>query len=248
MDAVAADLPLYLQMSRYTKGSKAVMEMRTERYLAEQATQTARLEASDDMLITGSISETGTKGENAGATSNDDGFSLDDFLDIINPLQHLPVISTLYQEMTGDEMSPASRVVGGAIFGGPLGAGVSVANAVLEQATGDDLGGHVLSLLQGANPSTSIAAAPIAQPGAQPSAQIAPTRVDPASTTSAAATPPTMPLPTLSTEAFNSLLTQSEQPRRVPTQQREPADIAEAMAIALDEYDFIKLVDDEPAF
>ena len=247
MDAVAADLPLYLQMSRYTKGSKAVMELRTERYLAEQAALAAKVEASDDMLITGSISEapTGANGEGTGETSDDDGFSFDDFLDMINPLQHLPVVSTLYREMTGDEMDPASRIVGGAIFGGAIGAGVSLAEAVLEQATGDDVGGHVMSLLQGSTPTpnlpTAIAAAPITGESQPP--------VTRASTPEAAADLPTAPLPTLSAEAFNALLTQGEQPRRVTTPQREPVDVAAAMAMALDEYDFIKLVDDEePAF
>jgi len=249
MDAVAADLPLYLQMSRYTKGSKAVMELRTERYLAEQAAETtgapqaAKVEAGDDMLITGSISEaaTGANGEGAGETSEDDGFSFDDFLDMINPLQHLPVVSTFYREMTGDEMEPAARIVGGAIFGGAIGAGVSLAEAVLEQATGDDVGGHVMSLLQGSaptsTPSTAIAAAPTTSANQPPVTR----RVTP----EAAGEQPTAPLPTLSAEAFNALLTQSEQPRRVTTPQRTPDDIAAAMAMALDEYDFIKLVDDE---
>ncbi len=246
MDAVAADLPLYLQMSRYTKGSKAVMELRTERYLAEQAAQTAKVEASDDMLITGSIAEapTGANGEGSSETSDDDGFSFDDFLDMINPLQHLPIVSTFYREMTGDEMDPASRIVGGAIYGGAIGAGVSLAEAVLEQATGDDVGGHVMSLLQGSTPAPNMqtAIASASTPGAnQPP-------VTHASTLEVTAEQPTAPLPTLSAEAFNALLTQGEQPRRVPAPQHVPdgpADIAAAMAMALDEYDFIKLVDDE---
>jgi hypothetical protein len=35
----------------------------------------------------------------------EDGFGFDDFLDIINPLQHLPPISLVYRELTGDEIS-----------------------------------------------------------------------------------------------------------------------------------------------
>ncbi|MDP6473864.1 MAG: hypothetical protein QF894_03030 [Alphaproteobacteria bacterium] len=31
-----------------------------------------------------------------------DGFGFDDFLDLINPLQHIPIISTIYREITGD--------------------------------------------------------------------------------------------------------------------------------------------------
>ncbi|MBT5013959.1 MAG: hypothetical protein HON02_05865, partial [Rhodospirillaceae bacterium] len=32
-----------------------------------------------------------------------DGFTFLDFLDIINPLQHIPVVGSLYRDMTGDE-------------------------------------------------------------------------------------------------------------------------------------------------
>lgn len=245
MDAVAADLPLYLQMSRYTKGSKAVMELRTERYLAEQAAQSAKVDTEDDALITGSISETGSGADRQAADDNgeDDGFSFNDFLDIINPLQHLPIISTLYREMTGDEMDPASRIVGGALFGGPIGAGVSIAESVLEQATGDDVGGHVMSLLQGSTPTPNIATA-----AAQPTGTSTQPLPGPAENVQAQPVQPTTPLPTLSAEAFSSLLTQNEPAPRHADLPRAPDGIAAAMAMALDEYDFIKLVDDEPAF
>ena len=33
-----------------------------------------------------------------------DGFTLGDFLDIINPLQHIPVVSTVYRAITGDKI------------------------------------------------------------------------------------------------------------------------------------------------
>jgi hypothetical protein len=52
----------------------------------------------------------------------------------------------------------------------------------------------------------------------------------------------------LSTEAFSSLLTQNEPTLRHADLPRAADGLAAAMAMALDEYDFIKLVDDEPAF
>ncbi len=79
-----------------------------------------------------------------------DGFGFGDLLDIVNPLQHLPLISTLYRDLTGDDIGPAARVLGGALFGGPIGAAVSVASAVVDEATGDDLGGHMLALARDA--------------------------------------------------------------------------------------------------
>ncbi|OIO74720.1 MAG: hypothetical protein AUJ57_01730 [Zetaproteobacteria bacterium CG1_02_53_45] len=93
-------------------------------------------------------------------------FGFGDFIDMINPLQHLPVISTLYRKLTGDAMGDAARLVGGAIFGGLLGSWISglasaVANVFASRATGKDVGEHMLSMAQPATASRS-AAAPIA--------------------------------------------------------------------------------------
>ncbi len=44
-----------------------------------------------------------------------------DVLDIINPLQHLPGVGTIYRAATGDAIQPAVRVAGAAALGGPIG-------------------------------------------------------------------------------------------------------------------------------
>ncbi|MDA0239649.1 MAG: hypothetical protein O3A84_06430, partial [Proteobacteria bacterium] len=75
-----------------------------------------------------------------------DGLTFSDVLDIINPLQHLPIVSTLYRAITGDQIDPAARVAGGTLYGGPIGAAVSVLNVVVEHGTGKDIGDHVASL------------------------------------------------------------------------------------------------------
>ncbi len=77
-----------------------------------------------------------------------DGFTFEDFLDIINPLQHIPVISTIYREITGDEIAALLRILGGALFGGPIGGGAAILNASLFQETGKDIGEHVVALFQ----------------------------------------------------------------------------------------------------
>ena len=41
-----------------------------------------------------------------------DGMTFLDFLDIINPLQHIPLVSTIYRKITGDTIDPASRIAG----------------------------------------------------------------------------------------------------------------------------------------
>ncbi len=104
----------------------------------------------------------------------DDGFTFLVVLDIINPLQHLPVIGTLYRELTGDTLAPAPRIVGDILFGGPIGAFLGIANAITESATGKDMGQHALALLRGdddapnksASPATQVAAAATGIPAA----------------------------------------------------------------------------------
>ena len=80
-----------------------------------------------------------------------DGFSFLDFLDIINPLQHIPLVATLYREITGDEIDPGSRLVGSALYGGPIGAVTSLINVMVEFDTGKDIGEHALGVVGDGN-------------------------------------------------------------------------------------------------
>ena len=75
----------------------------------------------------------------------DDGFSFFDLIDIINPLQHIPIVSSIYRHVTGDELDAAPRVLGGALFGGAIGAVVALVNVVVDEATGKDIGDHALA-------------------------------------------------------------------------------------------------------
>ncbi len=91
-----------------------------------------------------------------------DGFTFLDFIDIINPLQHIPVVGTLYREMTGDQIDPGSRIAGGTLFGGPIGAVVSLVDVAVEQSSGQDMGEHMMALFGGEreNEGVTLANAP----------------------------------------------------------------------------------------
>src|SRR5688572_6968383 len=41
----------------------------------------------------------------------DDGYSFGDVIDMINPLQHLPVIGMLYRKFTGDTIKPFAAII-----------------------------------------------------------------------------------------------------------------------------------------
>jgi len=81
----------------------------------------------------------------------EDGLTFSDFIDIINPLQHIPGVSTLYRSLTGDEISPGARMAGGTLYGGPIGFASALANTVVEETTGSDIAGNVMAALTGSD-------------------------------------------------------------------------------------------------
>ncbi|HXG51786.1 MAG TPA: hypothetical protein VNN77_10315 [candidate division Zixibacteria bacterium] len=72
-----------------------------------------------------------------------------DFLDVLNPLHHIPVVATIYRKMTGDRIAPAARVVGGALWGRIGGFVMGIVNSIVEWFTGKDVGDHLLSWFTG---------------------------------------------------------------------------------------------------
>lgn len=117
-----------------------------------------------------------------------DGLTFGDLIDIINPLQHIPIISTIYRELTGDEISPGARLAGSAIFGGPIGVAVAAVNLVIESETGSDIGEHIMAALTDEEPQNGSALASTEPPAKEtpaPAIAAAPT----APVTASAATP-----------------------------------------------------------
>ncbi len=85
-------------------------------------------------------------------------------IDIINPLQHLPVIGTIYRHITGDTLSPVARIAGGTLYGGPIGAAMGVVNAAVEESSGKDVGENMLAMLTGDDKKTTPAKEPATAP------------------------------------------------------------------------------------
>lgn len=54
--------------------------------------------------------------------------SLGDFVDIVNPLQHIPVVDRYYQKWTGDEQGYVPQMLGSTLYGGALGAATTLAS------------------------------------------------------------------------------------------------------------------------
>src|SRR5262249_14874851 len=73
--------------------------------------------------------------------------TFDDILNIINPLQHLPVISTIYRAITGDTIKPAMQIMGDLGYGGPSGFVLSCFQVLFSEISGDSVSGHVMAFL-----------------------------------------------------------------------------------------------------
>lgn len=79
--------------------------------------------------------------------STEEGPTFAEFLDIINPLQHIPIVSSIYRAITGDDIGTGPRFIGGVLFGGPIGALAAGVSSLFEEASGDSIGDHVASLV-----------------------------------------------------------------------------------------------------
>ncbi|MBL8628557.1 MAG: hypothetical protein JNM81_02940 [Rhodospirillaceae bacterium] len=139
-----------------------------------QATQSARQVAMDDRVYDpvldpavnpaiqmGSMQADGTQAteevvvtakRSAQAKPDDGSLSFWDFLDLINPLQHIPVVNTIYRDLTGDTIKTPIQLIGSTIVGGPIGFATAMVDSVIEEATGTDIGGHAMAALKGEKP------------------------------------------------------------------------------------------------
>ncbi len=139
-------------------------------------------------------------------------FSFRDIVDIINPLQHIPIVATIYRNMTGERIGAVPRVIGGALWG-RLGGFVSgLVNAVVDWFTGKDIGDHIYSALFG-HPSESANETMVAQaPEPSLSATIAPPPVQEISAVPVQPSPAAILETDIPTQSQQSTNTKSESP------------------------------------
>lgn len=90
-------------------------------------------------------------GENSGdsADSSALGTLFDTVVDTVNPLQHIPGVSSAYQAATDDTMNPIASMAGGFLFGGPVGLMAGAAKSFLEMVTGKSVAQHAMSMFGG---------------------------------------------------------------------------------------------------
>jgi len=112
----------------------------------------------------GRESVTVTADKASGQSSSNQGESFfHHLLDIVNPLQHLPVIGTIYRAITGEHIGSVEKIAGDTLYGGMWGAISSVADVAFEGITGKSFEDTVLSLFKG-DDKMRVASAKVAAP------------------------------------------------------------------------------------
>ena len=96
-------------------------------------------------------------------------FGFHDVLDLLNPLQHIPVIGSVYRWLTDDVPGNVSRIIGDGLFGGPIGLVTGALSVALKEETGKDPGEMAISLFTGSDTETPEAAVAAAVPAADSS-------------------------------------------------------------------------------
>jgi hypothetical protein len=106
-------------------------------------------------------STTATDGKPA---AQDEGF-FHHLLDVINPLQHLPVISTIYRAITGEHIGTIEKIAGDTLYGGLWGAVASIADVAFEAVTGKSVEDTALAWFKGDDKSNvAVASARVTAP------------------------------------------------------------------------------------
>jgi hypothetical protein len=115
----------------------------------------------------------------AGKPAAGGGFGrlLAEIRDVLNPLQHLPVLSGLYRALSKDQISPTANLLGGLVYGGPIGAAVAMVQNLANRIAGKDLMASAWQRVVGnpappasPRPDKAIASAPGHAPLAPPAA------------------------------------------------------------------------------
>ena len=99
-----------------------------------------------------------TSAQTADASGGEDFFHR--LLDVVNPLQHLPVVGTIYRAATGEHIGPLEKIAGDALYGGLWGAATSIADVAFEQVTGKSVEDTVMAWLK-PDTNTAIASAKV---------------------------------------------------------------------------------------
>lgn len=118
-------------------------------YETYDVADTGEASASDEISSSEKLRKNVASARNRGPEVMQAELTFEDLVDIVNPLQQIPVLNMAYRAITGDKISGFAQVAGGALYGGAVGMIAGIANAILEEETGKNAGATVVAALFG---------------------------------------------------------------------------------------------------
>lgn len=151
-DRMAGSVPAWIEATDPKDQTTAALAATTRK--AKFSDELAHAQDGQAMAYGPQQKESAADDENA-----DEPFGFGDLVDIVNPLQHIPIVSNLYRAVTGDHIRPSSDIIGGAIYGGLAGAASGLANVIIKHETGKNFMEHAVAMVEG-NDASSPSPAP----------------------------------------------------------------------------------------
>lgn len=147
-------------------------------------------------------------------------FGFHDVLDTLNPLQHIPVVSSIYRWLTGDKPGNVAEVVGDGLYGGPFGVGFGLASIAFKEETGETPGEMAMATIAGPDAAATKVATARANATPAPATAATPASATPASASAAPAPPSasaSLPRPPVVGIPLTSAMAAPLPPSRPPT-------------------------------
>ena len=72
----------------------------------------------------------------------EDGATLDDIFDTVNVLNHIPIVSDIYESVTNNDVDLAASLVGGFLYAGPIGVAYEGIDYYVSSSTGASITEH----------------------------------------------------------------------------------------------------------
>ncbi|MBU2878401.1 hypothetical protein [Aliiglaciecola lipolytica] len=127
-----------LQTSLLSSLSANLFSSATAAISAEPEVSTTDLSAlNSDTTLLGSIQDI------SNYVIGEDGLGMDDFFDTINILNHIPIVSDIYQNTSHTSVDPVSELLGGFVYGGPIGMAFAAADMAIESFSGKSIYNNV---------------------------------------------------------------------------------------------------------
>jgi hypothetical protein len=156
-------------------------------------------------------------------SSSDHKSFWDNVWDTVNPLEHFPVVSTVYDKITHNHVGDLEKVAGDTLYGGPIGLASSLVNVAFQHITGKSFGDMVMgwvtddddskteTVMADAGKTKTSSATHLDKTAAVPPsiAPLVPSTNDPTRIAIAAPTPLTSNIPTVNNGALITALQRS---------------------------------------